>query len=883
MEVLFNKVYRKDYQPPGFSVKSLYLAFDLHPTKTQVRARLLVSKRNLTSSDQRILTLNGEDLTLLEIKLDGRVLEKNRYQVSNTELSINDVPDQFELETLVEINPQANTQLSGLYLSNGVFCTQCEAHGFRRITYFLDRPDVLTEITTSVTGESGWQLLSNGNLIDDQSLPDGRSKCTWHDPSLKPCYLFALVAGELDCCEDQYTTMSGRQVALRLYLDQGADLAEGAFAIEALKSSMKWDEQVYGREYDLDIFMIVAVRDFNFGAMENKGLNVFNSKYILATPELATDLDYINVQAVVAHEYFHNWTGNRVTCRDWFELSLKEGLTVFRDQSFTADMTAETFKRIADVKRLEAYQFVEDAGPVAHAVRPDSYMEIDNLYTATVYEKGAEIIRMMHLILGKEKFRQATDLYFKRHDGQAVTIDELIAAVETAGEIDLTQFSRWYSQAGTPQLTIDLQQNIDQGELSITVKQQCCATKETHQKQPFDIPFKLGFIGMDSNKPVIVDFEGQSVDELLLRVDQPEQRFVFSGVNEPVVPSLLRGFSAPVQIDYDYNEEALFCLLQHDVDEFNRWRAGQFWVLKVITQIVKALEASQSPNVPETFLKAMAVVLTDQGLPSLLKAEMLTLPSESQLLQQFPGVDVDLICKARQLLITQMADYLEASFVQSFEDSLAKNPYQFNIDEINRRTLNNLCLFYLANGQNATDHFEKVTQHFHQADNLTDKLGALSAINSQPDFTGRQQLLDQFYQQSEKSPLLMDRWFGLQAVSTLPKTTDVVKSLLQHPHYIDHNPNRVRALLGGFAMLNMRHFHDLSGQGYALMAEQVVLMDAINAQLAAQLIRPLLYWQQRDSKRQTLMRGALTEIKQHKALSKNVYDMLSQSLEEEVK
>ncbi|APZ42210.1 aminopeptidase N [Acidihalobacter ferrooxydans] len=871
-------IYLKDYRPPAFLIERTELRFALGEDSTQVESRLRLRRNPAAATPAAPLVLDGEDLELLSVRLDGRDLAPGEWVQDAESLTLANVPDAFVLEIVNRIKPQENTRLEGLYKSSGNFCTQCEAEGFRCMTYYIDRPDVMSVFTTTVVGEQARYpvLLSNGNPVEKGVLDDGQHFVTWHDPHPKPSYLFALVAGNLSCLEDSYKTASGREVALRIYVEpHNIDKCDHAMA--SLKKAMRWDEQRFGLEYDLDIFMIVAVDDFNMGAMENKGLNVFNSKLLLARPDTATDLDYERIEGVIAHEYFHNWTGNRVTCRDWFQLSLKEGLTVFRDQSFTAEVTAGTVKRIDDVRMLRSRQFVEDAGPMAHPVRPPSYMEINNFYTVTVYEKGAEVVRMYETLLGREGFRRGMDLYFERHDGHAVTTDDFLAAMADANGEDLSQFQRWYEQAGTPRVTVEDAWDAASGRYTLTLRQSCPATPGQPEKRPFLIPVAVGLLDAQGrDMPLRLAAEAQAAGTTrVLRLTEAEQQWVFEGLVERPLPSLNRGFSAPVRVSYPYTETQLAFLAAHDADAFNRWDAGEQLATRVLLGLIADIQAGREPALPERFLTAFAAVLTDAGLEAAVKAEMLMLPSENWLAEQMDVIDPDAIHAARSYARRALAGELEAQWLGLYHTHEVSGEYRFDPRDAGRRRLRNLALSYLA-ALDGKPMRQLAASQFEQADNMTDSLGALAALML-IDGAEREQALATFYDHWRNDPLVLDKWFALQASAQRPDTLARVEQLMQNPAFSIRTPNRVYSLIGAFAG-NPTGFHAADGSGYRFIGAQVETLNALNPQVAARMVGVFTRWRRYDAGRQAQMRAELERL-QGLDLSRDVYEIVSKSLQ----
>lgn len=902
-------IYLKDYKPPYFLADSIDLDFDLFDEYTRVKATMVLRRNNAHpdgDAGKQPLVLNGEEMQLQSVAINGVLLSNADYQVDAEYLSIANVPEKFTLETLVHIDPKANKRLTGLYQSKGNYCTQCESHGFRRITYFLDRPDVMTRFTTRISADKQRYpiLLSNGNLIAGGELEGGRHWVKWQDPSLKPCYLFALVAGDYEFIEEPFTTMSGRHVVLRIYVEKyeqdltpplssappptrggGSELTrldQCTHAMDSLKKAMRWDEEVFGREYDLDIYMIVAVSDFNFGAMENKGLNIFNSKYILAKPETATDDDYVDIQGVIAHEYFHNWSGNRVTCRDWFQLSLKEGLTVFRDQCFTADQIGAVVKRIQDVRIIRTAQFAQDSGPMAHPVRPPSYIEMNNFYTVTVYNKGAEVIRMMYTLLGKARFRQAMDLYFSRHDGQAVTTDDFVTAMQDASGIDLTQFRLWYVQAGTPVLDIKSEYSTAKKTYTLHIKQSCSATPGQTEKEPFHIPLNIGLLDCNGKDiPLELD-DNRNIKnngDTVLSIKNREEIFEFINIQEEPVPSLLRNFSAPVKLNYAYTDDQLAFLLENDGDDFNRWDAGQTLLTNLMFDLIDCRQKNQAlilkPHISEIFKKVFYD--NKENKKAAFIAQAFILPTESYLIERMETADVDAIHDVREFVRTELARQLRPLFLEYYQESVSQQEaYCFDTKLLGKRQLKNLVLNYLML-LNETDIRALCLKQFQQADNMTDVMAALYALNN-IDCLERSLALESFYKKWQGEDLVIDKWYAIQAMSSLPNTLATVKQLMQHPSFTIQNPNRARSLIASFCATNHVHFHVESGAGYAFLAEQVLTVDAFNPQLAARLIEPLTRWKKFNTLRQGLMKKQLEYIASTPKLSKDIFEVVSKTL-----
>ncbi|MCS5711855.1 aminopeptidase N [Candidatus Berkiella aquae] len=873
-----NTTYLKDYKAPDFIIESIDLQFELDEDKTLVHSLLKMS-RHTNQGKAQPLILSGESLKLISLQLDGKQLTPTQYKVSDTELEILDVPLQFVLEIVTEIHPEKNTTLSGLYRSEKMFCTQCEAEGFRRMTYYLDRPDVMSTFTTTIVADKTKYpvLLSNGNKVGQGDMDGNRHWVKWHDPFKKPSYLFALVAGNLVKISDSYTTASGRKVALEIFVDE-QNKDKCAHAISSLKHSMQWDEQTYGREYDLDVYMIVAANDFNMGAMENKGLNIFNSKYVLANEKTATDVDFQNVEAVIGHEYFHNWTGNRITCRDWFQLSLKEGLTVFREQQFSASMGSPTVKRINDVRIIRTRQFAEDAGPMAHPVRPESYIEINNFYTSTIYNKGAEVIRMLHTILGSDKFRKGMDLYFERHDGQAVTIEDFVASFSDANDYDLKQFHRWYHQAGTPEVNVVGQYNDKNKTFTLTINQVLPKTPDNQEKQPYLIPIKIALynqkgeaLPLDSSDEVTQTKEGS-----YLMLSKEKQQYTFNNIKEPPVPSLLGNFSAPVKLHYAYTQAELMLLMSHDNDLFNRWDSAQ----RLCTQVVKNLMqdyAQHNPlNVPPALYEAYQDLLKQTHIDPAVIAQILSLPSFGYIAETLPQTDVAALIAARGALIKQFAVNISEALAKTYQNAAAKDDASLSNESMANRALKNTTLAYLLRTQ---DHqwVHLAEKQYEQARNMTDMMGALGALNHST-HPSREKLFNDFYQRFKHDPLVVNKWLSLHATSELPTALENIKGLLKHEAFDIRNPNKVYALINTFSMGNPERFHDTEGKGYDFLADRVIELNQANPQVAARLLEALTQWKRLDNKQGQLMKKALEKIQSSGNLSEDVYEIVTKSL-----
>jgi aminopeptidase N len=883
-----NVIRRADYAPPAFLIDTVDLEFDLVPDRTIVKSTLRV-RRNPAAARAPHLELMGEQLEFLGAAIDGQPYASVRAHEHG--LTVENVPDAFELTLTGACDPAANTTLSGLYVSGGNFFTQCEAEGFRRITWFLDRPDVMATYTVTLRADKTAYpvLLSNGNLVAEGDLPDGRHFAKWEDPFRKPCYLFALVAGKLVAIEERITSGSGKEKLLQVWVEPH-DLDKTRHAMDSLINSIRWDEQRFGLELDLDRFMIVAVSDFNMGAMENKGLNIFNTKYVLANPETATDVDFANIEAVVGHEYFHNWTGNRVTCRDWFQLSLKEGLTVFRDQEFSAAMSggdeneaARATKRIEDVRVLRQMQFAEDAGPMAHPVRPESYVEINNFYTMTVYEKGSEVVRMYQTLFGRDGFRKGMDLYFQRHDGQAVTCDDFRAAMADANGRDLAQYERWYSQAGTPRVTVTTRYDEAQKRYSVTLAQDygnaSPAARET-QKGPLLIPFAIGLIGPDG-RDLPLHLEGaanaagtqtgtptdtQTGTTRVLELTEAQQTFTFVDVPVKPLPSLLRNFSAPVIVEYDYSNDELAFLLAHDSDPFNRWEAGQRLATRELLALAARAASGQPLEVDDAVIEAFRRVLNDETLSPSFRELALMLPSETYLAEQMTESDPAAVHAARQFLRKRLGTALKADWLAAYARHVTPGAYEPTPEAAGKRALKNLALSYLSELDDPADAVRLATAQYDAANNMTDRAAALSALLNASAATGgdfAKKALEDFYARFEREPLVIDKWFALQGTqrgSAARPVIDTVRALMRHPAFNLKNPNRARSLIFSFCAANPAQFHAADGSGYAFWAEQVLALDAINPQVAARLARSLELWRRFTPALRESMRAALEKV-----------------------
>ena len=867
----------QDYRPPAYLTPRVELEFVLEPEATLVTARQRFERQPAGSGD---LVLFGEDQELLGVGLDGQPLSAERYRLEGDRLTILGAPDRFDLETVSRINPKANTSLMGLYLSNGVFCTQCEPQGFRRIAWSQDRPDVMSVYRVRIEADraSCPALLSNGNLLATGELPGGRHWAQWEDPFPKPSYLFALVAGDLACLADTFVTRSGRTVQLRIYSEH-ANIDQCHHAMASLKKSMKWDEDRYGLEYDLDLFQIVAVSDFNFGAMENKGLNIFNTSATLARSDTSTDFDFVNVERIIAHEYFHNWTGDRVTCRDWFQLTLKEGLTVFRDQQFSSDMHSAAVKRIGDVAFIRDAQFAEDAGPLAHPIRPDRYIEINNFYTGTVYQKGAEIIRMLHTLIGEAAYQEAIRLYFERFDGQAVTCEDFVRCMADASGRDLGQFMRWYEQAGTPALKVSRSYDPARQALTLEISQSTPVTPGQPGKQPFHIPIRLGLLGPDgAARPLQLEGENEPKGtERVIELERASQSFTFLGLEAEPVPSLLRGFSAPVKLDADYDQADLRHIIAHDSDPFTRWDAGQRLAVEALLAAVPlAARAQREATIEAGLLAPFRAVIDRSAEDPAFAARTLMLPSASYLGQQMAVIDVDGITAVLQVARHTLGKHLRDHWIDAYLTNRDQDGYSIDTAAMGRRSLKNLALHYLAAAAES-DGADFAWSQFDGADNMTDSLSALRAIVEYR-IDGWEKALVTFHERWRDEPLVVNKWFSLQAGIEDEQAVERVQALLAHPAFSWSNPNRIRAVLAVFATMNLPGFHRRDGAGYRLLADKVLQLDRLNPQVAARLLSALGRWRRFDADRQALMRTELERVVAVPGLSRDTFEIASKSL-----
>ena len=872
-------VYLRDYRPPAFLIDSVALDVDIRAAETIVTARLAMRRNPHADTPDAPLALDGEELELLEVQLDRRALAPTEFRASPECLNIAETPNAFELTTVVRIYPQKNSQLMGLYRAKDGYFTQCEAEGFRRITYFLDRPDVMSRYTTTIHASKSQLpiLLSNGNLAANGDDGDDRHWARWRDPFPKPAYLFAMVAAELDCLEDSLQTASGRAVSLRLYVEPGK-LGQADFAMAALKSAIRWDEESFGLELDLDQYMIVAVSDFNMGAMENKGLNIFNTKYVLAHPDTATDNDFMMLDRVVAHEYFHNWTGNRVTCRDWFQLSLKEGLTVYRDQRYGEDRYSRAVQRIQEVRGLRASQFPEDAGPMAHPVQPERYIEINNFYTATVYNKGAEVVRMIETLIGRERFRAGMDLYFSRHDGHAVRIEEFVQAMQDASGVDLEQFQRWYRQAGTPVVQASGAYDAGHQRFTLTLSQSCPPTPGQAEKQPYHIPITVGLIDSDGASMPLHTEDGRGADSTtcVLSLVESAQDFVFEQVASTPIPSLLRHFSAPIVLEYDYTEAELTHLLSYDSDPFNRWEAGQRLALRILLQALSDYRESGSCRFPESYSRALGAVLADAARDPAFTAEALALPGPSYIAEQLNEVDPEAIDAVRTALRRHLAENLRHELLAAYDRFRIDGDYQADAHSAGCRALQNSCLGLLMTLEDP-DIVAMCVKQFDEARNMTEAIAALGALVDS-DCPERVAALENFYAKWRDEALVIDKWFAVQARARHPDTLEQVITLHSHEGFDMRNPNRVRALIGSFCHGNHLCFNAADGRGYAFAAEQILALDPINPQIAARLARAFDRWRRFDAPRRAHAEKSLQAIKNTEGLSNDTYEVVSNAL-----
>ena len=870
------KTYEKDYRKPDFKIPTIHLDFNIHDEHTIVKSKLKIIAEIDDNETNKPLILDGANLNLKSIKINDIELDKKDYTLTEENLTIPNPPKEFTLEAETEIEPHKNKACMGLYQSNGIFCTQNEAEGFREITFFLDRPDVMSAYTTRIEADKTKLpvLLSNGNPISKGDLPDGRHFVVWEDPFMKPCYLFALVAGDLACVQGKFMTKSKREIDLRIYAEKGME-SKCAHAIDSLKKAMKWDEDTFGLECDLNTYMIVAINDFNHAAMENKGLNIFGSSYVLADPETASDANFQNVTWVIAHEYFHNWTGNRVTCRDWFQLTLKEGLTVFRHQEFRADMTSRPVKRISDVRTLKNYQFSEDVGPNAHPIKPASYMEIDNFYTTTIYDKGAEVIRMIHTFLGKEKFRKGIDKYFELYDGQAVTTEDFIYAMELASGIDFTQFKRWYSQAGTPICRVTGKYNAEAKTYTLNIKQSCPATAESKEKQPFHFPLSIGLLRSDG-KDMKLQLAGEQENNettKVLNIKKQEETFVFENISEKPLPSLLRNFSAPVKLEFEYTKDDLVFLLANDSDDFNRYEAGQKLAMIEFKKIIADIQAGNKPLLHDAVLDAFGRILCDSKLDNTFISESMRLPTLAILVNSMDVCDYDSAYKAKKIFTEGLAKRHEKLFKQLYDQlSSPEGEYSIDFESIGKRSLKHLALYYLASLKK-DEYIKLAYDQFNNATNMTETVSALCVL-ADIDCPEKEEALKVFYNKWKHNPSVMDKWFAIQAASDTDNALEIVKSLEKDPAFDRQNPYKLSALIGSYAG-NVVRFHDISGKGYTYLADKILEIDKFNSKAAARFCTAFNKYPKMDKTRKALMKNELTRILETEGISKSVYEILS--------
>ncbi|MCA1441513.1 aminopeptidase N [Ensifer sp. IC4062] len=873
-------IHLEDYRPTDFVLERVDLTFELDPKETKVEARLIFHRREGVSPAAP-LVLDGDELRMTGLLLDQVEISPTLFEAADDTLTIRGLPESapFEITITTLLSPETNTKLMGLYRTNNVYCTQCEAEGFRRITYFPDRPDVLAVYTVNIIADKATAplLLSNGNFLGGADMGDGRHFAAWFDPHPKPSYLFALVAGDLGVVEDTFTTASGRTVALKIYVEHGKE-AGASYAMDALKRSMKWDEEVFGREYDLDIFMIVAVSDFNMGAMENKGLNVFNDKYVLADPETATDADYANIEAIIAHEYFHNWTGNRITCRDWFQLCLKEGLTVFRDHEFSADMRSRAVKRIAEVRHLKSEQFPEDAGPLAHPVRPTKYREINNFYTTTVYEKGSEVTRMIATILGRDLFKKGMDLYFDRHDGQAVTIEDFVACFEDASGRNLKQFSLWYHQAGTPLVTASGSYDADKQSFSLSLEQTVPPTPGQSTKEPMHIPLRLGLLLADGSEAEATTITGADVTGDVIHLTKRKQTVLFSGIPSRPVPSLNRGFSAPINLHIEQSAEDRELIARHEVDLFARWQALNAIALDNLVAATTQARNGQPVTCDSALVNGLIAAAADDRLEPAFRSQALALPSESDIAREI-GSDnnPDAIHAGRQQILAGVAAAGRDTFAQLADDMASSGPFSPDATSAGRRALRNSALSLLVYGDQGP---ERAAEAFRTANNMTDLSLALTLLAHRfPDAKETAEAFAQFKKRFADNALVIDKWFAIQATIPGPETLDRVRTLMSDPLFNGNNPNRVRSLVGTFAFSNPTGFNRADGEGYRFLARQILDIDPRNPQLAARILTSMRSWRSLEKGRADHARNALTEIAGAANLSADVSDIVDRMLE----
>jgi aminopeptidase N len=863
-------IYLKNYKKPDYLISQTYLDFSIFDTHTSVKSRLIV-QRNTSEADLP-LVLNGEKMELINVWIDGIKLSEDLYVLNDDSLTLHPKKVDFTVEIETKIEPQNNKALEGLYQSGDIFCTQCEPEGFRKITYFLDRSDVMSVFTTRIEAEKKRFpiLLSNGNKTGSGDLADGRHFVIWNDPFKKPSYLFALVAGDLAMVADTFTTCSGKNVNLEIYVDHGNE-DRSQHALDSLKKSMKWDEDVFGLEYDLGIYMIVAVDAFNMGAMENKGLNIFNSSCALANPKTATDGNFQNIEGIIAHEYFHNWTGNRITCRDWFQLTLKEGLTVFRDQQFSMDMTSRAVKRIEEVNYLRNSQFTEDSGPTAHPIKPASYIEINNFYTPTVYRKGAEVIRMIHTLIGKESFRKGMDKYFELFDGQAVTTEDFVHAMELGSGLDLTHFKVWYAQAGTPRLDVKTHYDKAKGEFTLTVDQWCPPTAECQDKQPYHMPLVVGLLDAHG-KDILLNLKDTGPSNGILNLRDKSHTFVFTGVLDKPVPSLLRDFSAPVILNYDYSLQELAFLLANDNDEFNRYEAGQRLATIELEKLIQSIQQGTQLSVDPVFSAAFGKLLEDAEIDYAFKAEAIQLPSVTTLIEKMEVCDYQSAFAAREFMLNFLADAHSGKFMKLYDETNIKKAYSVDPSEVGRRSLKNSCLAFLSRVKGV----ELAYAQFKNADNMTDEISALSVLGDY-DTLESSEAMNAFYEKWKDDTLVMNKWFAVQASSKSKNVLDKVKTLESNSSYDSQNPNKIRSLIGAF--VGNIQFHEESGSGYKFLADKIIEIDAFNPNMSSGLSRGFRKYMKMDKLRKALMKQEMERILSREKVSRDTFEIISKTLE----
>jgi len=876
--------YLKDYTESDFMIEHINLHIDLYETHTIVRSIMRITRSRDIHNSMKVLVLDGVDLELISISMDGSELNLGEYEITKEHLIIFEVPIEFVLNIQTKIKPHENTSLSGMYVSGDIVCTQCEAEGFRKITYFLDRPDIMSNYTCTIEADQTKYpvLLSNGNLIQSGCSTNNRHWATWEDPFPKPCYLFAIVAGDLQVIEDYFITESENEVTLRIYAEK-ENIDRCYHAMESLKKAMEWDEKLFDLEYDLEMYMIVAINDFNMGAMENKGLNIFNAKYILATPDTATDEDFFAIERVIAHEYFHNWTGNRITLQNWFQLCLKEGLTVFRDQLFAEDMAASpAIKRIQDVQKLRLYQFPEDDGPMAHPVRPESYIEMNNFYTMTVYEKGAEVVRMLHNLL-EDDFYKGMEYYFIHFDGKAVTVEDFIAIMEDAAEQDLTHFKLWYTQAGTPVVQVDRYYNKEEQIYELSFKQTCHPTPGQEEKAPLVIPVDVALIG-SNGKPLPLQLEDEEnpyiLDNRVLQFNEESQTYKFINVPEEPVPSVFRDFSACVKISMDYTFNERLFLMTYDSDAFNRWEQSRQIFLEELYRLIIIYEEEQPMTLNQEILAALETILSPPIIDKAFTSELLKLPSEVEIAHyvydKTQSINPDAIYFARMFMKQSIAISLSNTFFSIYKDNRNLLPYSFDPKSVAERSLKNIALDYLVRLKQS-EVLSFALDQYNKADNMTDAFCAFRSLST-IECQAYQMVCELFYEKWKHNPIVLDKWFMIQALSPIEDTQKTVKTLLNHKDFSLKNPNRVRSLLGTFAHNNHYHFHRSNGMGYKLLADQIIILDKKNPQIASRLVSAFNHWKKYDYKRQSLINRQLNKIMDQKELSKDVYEIVSKAL-----